>query len=417
MTDLQSLVRRRQDCRLCGSRDLVAVLSLTPTPPANAFVPEARRHAPQQVFPLDVFFCGACHHVQLLDVVDPGLLFEDYVYVSGTSPVFVRHFVDYAATLSKRFGPFKGKLAVEIGSNDGTMLRALREHGLAVVGVDPARDIAAKANAEGIPTLPAFFDAAVARQIKAEHGPAALVIANNVFAHADNLGEIADSVRDLLGADGVFAFEVSYLADVIEKTLFDTIYHEHLAYHTVAPLVRFFAAHGLELFAVERVDTHGGSLRGYVQRAGAPRARDGSVEGLAALERSRGLDRPETFERLGREIDCRRNELVALLRGLKAGECSVAAYGAPAKATTLSYHFGLDAGVIDFVVDDSPLKQGLFTPGLHIPVLPSTAIDAQRPAYLLILAWNFAESIIAKNEVFRSRGGRFIIPLPNLSVR
>jgi SAM-dependent methyltransferase len=409
-------VRRRDDCRLCGSRRLTLVFALTPTPPANAFVPARAKAAPQPCFPLDVFFCEDCGHVQLRDVVDPRVLFENYVYVSGTSPVFVRHFEDYARGVVDRFRVTPGSLVVDIGSNDGTLLGFFQASGMKVLGVDPARDIAASATARGIETWTDFFTPALAARIRAERGPAAVVTANNVFAHADDLGGVTDGVRALLAPGGVFVFEVSYLVDVFEKTLFDTVYHEHLAYHSVAPLVRFFAAHGMELFAAERVESHGGSLRGFAQLKGGPYAADGSVAALVALEKTLGLDKAATLAAFGRKIDAARDSLRALLLGLKQDGRRIAGYGAPAKATTLMHHFGLGPDLIEFIADDSPLKQGLFTPGLHVPVLDADAIYHDRPDYLLILAWNFARPIMAKHARFGAEGGRFIVPLPTVEV-
>jgi SAM-dependent methyltransferase len=409
-------VRRRADCRLCGSRRLTLVLALTPTPPANAFVPARAKDTPQACFPLDVFFCEECHHVQLLDVVDPRILFENYVYVSGTSPVFVRHFEDYARAALERFRPAPGSLVVDIGSNDGTLLEFFRRRGLKVLGVDPARDIAAAATACGIETWAEFFTPTAAARIRAERGKASIVAANNVFAHADDLAEIVDGVRALLAPDGVFVFEVSYLVDVYEKTLFDTVYHEHLAYHSVAPLVRFFAARGMEFFAAERIDSHGGSLRGFVQIKDGPRSKDGSVDALIALEKSLALDRAATLAAFARKIETVRDSLRALLLDLKAQGKRIAGFGAPAKATTLMYHFGLGPDLVGFIVDDSPLKQGLYTPGLHVPVVAPDVLYANRPNYLLILAWNFARPIMAKHARFAAEGGRFIVPLPTVEV-
>ncbi|MBT3361718.1 MAG: methyltransferase domain-containing protein, partial [Rhodospirillales bacterium] len=263
-------LRRRTTCRLCGDGDLEKVLALTPTPPANAFVSDDQLSEEQPVFPLDLFMCRACAHVQMLDVVDPAVLFENYVYVSGTSPVFVRHFEDYATTLIDRFDPPAGSLVVDIGSNDGTLLRFFQNAGLSGLGIDPAKGIARKATADGIETWGTFFDGEVARQIAAQKGTASIVTANNVFAHADDLGGIVDGVRHLLAPDGVFVFEVSYLVDVYENTLFDTIYHEHLAYHSVKPLARFFEARGMRLIEASRVDTHGGSLRAIAALADGP---------------------------------------------------------------------------------------------------------------------------------------------------
>jgi SAM-dependent methyltransferase len=409
--------RRRSTCRLCGGSALELVFSLEPTPPANAFLPQSALSTDQERFPLDIFFCGGCSHVQLLDVVDPAVLFENYVYVSGTSPVFVKHFETYASDVIARFKPPEDGLVVDIGSNDGTLLGFFRKAGRRVLGIDPARDIAARATAAGIETCPAFFTADLAGTLRKERGPAAVVTANNVFAHTDDLAGMAEGVRALLGPDGVFVFEVSYLADVVEKTLFDTIYHEHLAYHAVKPLRRFLSSHGLELIEAIRVDTHGGSLRGVAQLSGGPRPLGASVAQAVSLEEKLGLDRPDTFRAFARRIGERGDELRALLGRLKKEGKRIAGYGAPAKATTLMYHFGLGPDVLDFIVDDSPLKQGLFTPGLKVPVLPSSAIRERKPDHLLILAWNFADSIIEKMSSFAEAGGRFIVPLPRVEVR
>lgn len=407
---------RRKTCRLCDSRKLEKVLALAPTPPANAFVSEDGRGAEQKVFPLDVYMCLDCAHVQLLDVVDPAILFENYVYVSGTSPVFIRHFQEYAAAVRTRFQPPDGSLVVDIGSNDGTLLGFFKEAGHAVLGIDPAKKIAAQATADGIETWATFFSPELAAQIVGERGPAAVVTANNVFAHADDLAGIVDGIRNLLATDGVFVFEVSYLADVFEKTLFDTIYHEHLAYHTVKPLIPFFRAHGMELIAAERVGSHGGSLRGIAQPAGGPHKLDSSVAELVAREEGMGLDRPESFAAFSARIDAVKTELTALLNRLKAEGKSIAGFGAPAKATTLMYHFGIGPEVIDFIADDSPWKQGLFSPGRHIPVVPSAEIYDRRPDYLVMLAWNFAKPIMEKHTVFRESGGKFIVPLPEIEI-
>ncbi|MEE9275732.1 MAG: class I SAM-dependent methyltransferase [bacterium] len=409
-------LRRRDTCRLCEGRRLERVFSLAPTPPANAFVTEAQRGEAQERFPLDLHLCRDCGHLQLLDVLDPGALFENYLYVSGTSPVFVDHFRRYAEEAIARYGLRPGDLVLEIGSNDGTFLRFFQEAGMRTLGVDPAREIAGRASAAGIETIPEFFTPELAARLRAERGEAALVAANNVFAHADDLAGIARGVRGLLAPEGVFVFEVSYLADVYEHLLFDTIYHEHLAYHAVGPLRPFFERNGLALFGAERVDAHGGSLRGAAQLAGGPRAEAPSVGEMIAHEGALGLDRPETFHEFAERIDRRREELGALLRRLKEEGKMIAGFGAPAKATTLMHHFGLGPEALDFIVDDSPLKQGLYTPGRHIPVLPSSAISERRPDYLLVLAWNFAESIIARHKSFCEAGGRFIVPLPELRV-
>ena len=411
----RAVCRRRADCRLCGSTALTQVLSLTPTPPANAFV--ASPDAAQTCFPLDVMMCGECAHVQLAHVVDPEVLFADYVYVSGTSPSFVRHFEAYAKSMIEFARLRPGDLVLDIGSNDGTLLRVFQRAGMKVLGVDPAREIARSATAAGIETFGRFFTPGLAAEIRQTRGTARAITANNVFAHVDDLAAVVEGVRTLLAPDGVFAFEVSYLADVFEHTLFDTIYHEHLDYHAVAPLVGFLSRHGLALVAVERVPTHGGSIRGLVRHAAAAASIEPSVRALVDGEKALGILEADGLRRFGARIDRVRDELTGRVRRLKGDGRTLAGYGAPAKVTTLMHHFRLGTDVVDFIVDDSPLKQGLYTPGLHVPVLPAAAIEEKRPDYLVIFAWNFAEPIIAKQQAFARRGGKFIIPLPEVSVR
>ena len=408
---------RRGTCRLCGGNRLTEVLSLRPTPPANAFVPERELSAEQDVYPLDVYFCEDCTHVQLLDVVDPKVLFGNYVYVSGTSPVFIQHFKSYAEAIVSAYAPVPdGALALDIGSNDGTLLKQFRDLGMNVLGVDPARDISVAATAAGIDTLAAFFSRDLAGEIRAKHGLAKVVTANNVFAHADDLSDITLGVCELLSPDGVFVFEVSYLVDVFEGTLFDTIYHEHLAYHTVRPLQQFFDRHGLELIKAERVASHGGSLRGVVQHKDGPYEVDASVFACVVHEAEIGLHEAASLQQFGEQICSIGMELMALLNSIKASGKRIAGFGAPAKATTLMYQFDMGPDMIDFIVDDSPLKQKLFSPGMHIPVLPSEALYSKRPDAVVVLAWNFAESIIEKHAAFVEQGGQFIVPLPTVRI-
>ena len=402
---------------MCGSLHVQPAFSLVPTPPANAFVSMDRLAETQETFPLELFFCSDCTHLQLLDVVDPTILFEHYVYVSGTSPSFVRHFEEYADSIAAVIGSLAGRLVVDIGSNDGTLLTAFRDrHSAKVLGVDPARNLAEIATAAGVETIADFFTPTLAAAITARHGQAVVITANNVFAHIDDLASVADGVSSLLAPDGIFVFEVSYLLDVVEKTLFDTIYHEHLAYHAVRPLIPFLKRLGLELIEAVRIPSHGGSVRGIAQRAGGPRPRGASVDEALALEAQRGLERLSTYVDMANRIQQLGTELRTLLTGLKSQGKTIAGFGAPAKATTLMYHFGINADLIGFIVDDNPLKQGTFTPGMHIPVLPAESIEQRRPDYLLILAWNFAEPIIAKTAGFRANGGRYIVPLPTVKV-
>lgn len=409
-------ISHRTTCRLCGGTSLTLVLGLAATPPANAFVPREDLSREQARFPLDVYFCASCGHLQLLDVVDPEILFRDYVYVSGTSPSFVKHFQIYAEDCIARFTPALGSMAIDIGSNDGSLLQFFKAAGMSVLGIDPAVKIAADATARGLETWPEFLTSELTSRIVREKGRAAIITANNVFAHVDDLAGLTDCIHTLLDDDGVFVFEVSYAADVHANLLFDTIYHEHLDYHTVGPLVPFFARHGLELFSARRIATHGGSLRGYVQRAGGPHKADGSVAALIADEHARALDSVDGWFELAERIDRLGRELSSLLADLKKQGKRIAGFGAPAKATTLMYKFDLDKSTIDYIVDDSPLKQGLFTPGKHVPVVASSHVAEMWPDYMVILAWNFAEAIIANHREYLNKGGHFIVPLPELRI-
>ncbi|MBT5940988.1 MAG: class I SAM-dependent methyltransferase [Rhodospirillaceae bacterium] len=413
---MSSLHHHRQNCRLCDSTSLTQVLSLTPTPPANAFVSEDQLQEVQSTFPLELYFCENCAHLQLLDVVDPAELFRNYVYVSGTSPSFVKHFEDYAGTCTTRFNLSPGDLVIDIGSNDGTLLKFFKSNGLKVLGVDPARAIAEKATADGIETWPEFLNQTIADRVKADRGQARLITANNVFAHADDLSSLTDSIRSLLAPDGVFVFEVSYLTDVYQDTLFDTIYHEHVSYHSALPLRQFFTSKDMDFFAAEKIASHGGSLRGMVQLAGGPHKADGSVQSLIDEEHSLALDRSETWLGYGEKINALKDQLVALLTKLKQNGKTIAGFGAPAKATTLMYHFNLGPDIVDFIADDATLKQGLFSPGLHIPVLPGQALYDKKPDYVVLLAWNFAPQIMSNHTKYLESGGHFILLLPEVKV-
>ncbi len=408
--------KTRVNCRLCNSSDLISVLKLASTPPANAFVTEEERIKKQKKYPLELFFCNNCNHLQLTDVVDPRELFSNYVYVSGTSSVFVDHFKNYAKTIIKDHSPDLNKYVLDIGSNDGTLLKFFKEMGYKVIGVDPAEEISKKANQDGIFTINGFFTLEMAEKIKDKYSYASLITANNVFAHCDDLSGITDAVSNLLAPEGLFVFEVSYLVDVYQKTLFDTIYHEHLSYHSVTPLIKFFESKRMTLIDVIKVNTHGGSIRCVVKNSTENAEVKKSVETFVNLEKSLAFHESSTFIKFSNKIEERKKELCDLLKKIKADKKSIAGFGAPAKATTLMYEFGLNNDILDFIVDDSPLKQGLFSPGLHIPVFSSSQLETLKPDYLLILAWNFADSIIKNNQKFIESGGKFIIPLPTLEV-
>lgn len=392
------------------------VFSLAPTPPANELLGAASDAATQESFPLDLYFCSDCYHLQLSDVVNPSRLFSNYVYVSGTAPSFRRHFQQYAAEIIKQYTVEQDSLIVDIGSNDGTLLSSFKDMGMRVQGIDPAKDIAKRASEGGIDTIADFFTADIAKQIRELKGPAKVVVANNVFAHIDDLHAILNGVDELLDQNGLLVIEVSYLKDVIEKTLFDTIYHEHLDYHSVGSLKTFFASNEFEIVDVCAIESHGGSIRVAIQRSSGSYDVQPSVASFIDEEAAAGLFSADTYRAYEHKINELGSELTTLIAKIKDEGKSIAGYGLPAKATTLMHQFNIGGDAIDYVVDDSPLKQGLFSPGFGIQIVNSEQLKADTPDYIIILAWNFADPIIDNLQWFLESGGVVIVPLPTIRI-
>lgn len=409
----ESVITRRSVCRMCGGSRLTQVWSFGETPLANSYLqPDEAGVRDEVVAPLDVYYCQGCHLVQLLDIVSPHALFDHYLYVSSTSPTFVKHFEDYANTLMKRFALTEHDLVVDVGSNDGILLTPLQKAGVRVLGIDPAKNVAAQANRAGIVTVPEYFTPEVARRVREAEGPARIISANNVFAHTDVIDVFVSAVKELLTTDGVFVFEVQYLGDLIEKNLFDIVYHEHVAYYSVHPLIPYFKKHGLEVFDVERVAAHGGSIRVFVQHRGGLQVKTERLRELLALEHRYGLTTLKPYRAFADRIGQNKVKLQDLLMSIKKHGKKIVGYGAPAKATTLLSVFGLNGSVIDFIIDDSPLKQGMVMPGTHIPIVSSDRLYDQEVHYCILLAWNFAESIMKNHQRFSEQGGHFIVPVP-----
>jgi SAM-dependent methyltransferase len=402
---------------MCDSGYLTKAVSLTPTPPGNDFLTKEELGRDELVYPLDLYFCEECHHVQLGHVVDPKILYQkNYSYVSATSEHFVNHLKRYAEDMVERFNLKPDDLVADIGSNDGTCLRFFKEKGMDVIGVDPATEIAEKATENGIKTVADFFGYELAVELCKEYGAAKYITSHNACAHIDDLFDVVKGVEYWLDKNGVFVLEVGYFVDVYNNTWFDTIYHEHVDYHTVAPFEKLFARVGMEVIAVERITPQGGSIRVMAQKIGGSIGRDKSVDDLIALEHELGLDRVDALIQFNTKISIVRDNLQKLIYSLKKEGKIIAGFGAPTKATTLMAHFGLDEKVLDFIVDDNPLKQKLFTPITHIPILSADALYERKPDYLLILAWNFAEPIMKMHEKYSKEIGQFILPMPEPKV-
>ncbi|MBM3261435.1 class I SAM-dependent methyltransferase [Candidatus Kaiserbacteria bacterium] len=410
MDTISSVVHPRTDCRLCGSADLTQIMDFGQTPLANAYLSSKELDQPEVFASLVVNFCNNCKLVQLRDVVDPKVLFSRYLYVSGTSPVFVAHFADYAKSVTKRFQLSGDSLVIDVGSNDGVLLTQFKKEGTKILGVDPAENIAAEATQSGIPTLAKFFTPETATGVEAEYGKASVITANNVFAHTDDVIGFVEAVKVLMAKDGAFIFEVQYLKDLVEQNLFDIIYHEHLLYYHITPLIPFFKSKGLRVFDVEHIPTHGGSIRVYVGWDDGPHATSTHVEEMCKGESD--LNAVHTYEAFMTRIASGKEKLVAMIADIRDQGKRIVGFGAPAKATTLCYAYGIDATMLEYIVDDSPLKQGLYMPGTHILIKPSSALYEDKPDYCVILAWNFAVPIVKNHQKFIENGGIFISPVP-----
>jgi SAM-dependent methyltransferase len=405
----------RDTCRLCNSPNVKLVVELQPIPLSEGYTLDPETALGAERFPVDVYMCQDCGHVQQLDVIDPDSLWDSYTYVSGEAKGMPEHFRAVSEKILARAKPEANSLVVDIGSNDGSLLKPFQAAGHRVLGIDPATEVARRANEAGIPTIPALMTPELAETIREEHGPASVVCAFNVFAHADDLGAMADSVRIMLAPDGLFFFEAQYLLDIIDGVLIATIFHEHISHHSVKPLVQFLDRHGLELIAVDRARIQHGSMIGTVQLKGAGRPVEDSVRDILALEEERHLDALETMETFARRVEALREQTMALVNRWKQDGHTIAAFGAARSGPTLIAQLGLQ-GSIDFIVDDHPEKVGKFSSGDGIPILPTSALAEKKPSYTLILAWVHSQKIIETHQDYLHNGGHFVVLCPDTRV-
>ncbi len=414
-SDAGRLCRKRTSCRVCGSQRLCRFLSLGEMPLANSFLSSEEEFEAEPRFPLDVYFCEDCSLVQLLDVVDPEILFSHYVYLTGTSETMRAHFRQYARTVAGLLGLGPEHLVVEVASNDGSLLKEFQACGVRVLGVEPARNVAERARSEGVPTVDEFFDTELAERLRERYGPAKAVVANNVLAHVDDPVGFLRGCARLLGQDGVVVWEVPHLQQLISRLEYDTIYHEHLSYFSATTLARLAAEAGLRIVCTEQVPVHGGSLRMYATRDGGG-GHAAQVLALAEEERRQGLQQIDLYHRFAAAVAENRAALRAFLESLREAGRTVAGYGAPAKGNTLLNYCQITPELLPFTVDRNPWKVGRYTPGMHIPVLPVSVLLQRRPDYVLILPWNLATEIIAQLTDYARRGGQFVIPIPEPKV-
>jgi SAM-dependent methyltransferase len=391
------------------------VVKLEPIPLSENYCDDSETGKNAARYPVDLYMCADCGHVQQLDVVDSKSLWESYTYYSGEAKGMPEHFEQVAAKIIDTHRPPAGSLVIDIGSNDGSLLRPFKKAGYGVLGIDPAREIARMATESGIETIPELMSLGLAKQIRDERGPAHVVCMFNAFAHADNMGEIAESIRTMLAPDGVFVFEAQYLLDIIDRVLIATIFHEHMSHHSVKALTIFLDRHGMELIDVERVPIQHGSLIGTVQLKGGKRSVSASVKQLLDLEAQRGLDKIETLKQFAEKIRQLRERTSKLVAEWKKGNVSVAGYGAARSGPTLISQLGL-TGAIEYIVDDHPQKVNKYSSGDGIRILPTSELCKRMPAYTVILAWVHSAKIIETNREYLDKGGRFVVLCPETRV-
>ena len=400
-------------CRSCGSTHGRLVLDLGVQPLANNLLTEADLARPEPKFPLRLALCEGCWLLQITDIVPPVELFSEYLYFSSFSDALLRHAAEAVAKHRHDCALGADSFVVEIASNDGYLLKNFVAAGIPCLGIEPAENIAKVAIERGVPTISRFFGRASAAELLQQGRPADLILGNNVFAHAPDTNDFVAGLATLLKPGGRIALEFPYACDLIEHVEFDTIYHEHVFYFTLTALLPLFARHGLEIFDVERLAIHGGSLRLYAAHRGAQAVRP-AVAALAGEERAKGVASPRYYDDFGDRVRRIRHDLVALVHRLKAEGSSIAAYGASAKGSTLLNYCGLGRETLDFVADRSTAKQGRLTPGTHLPIVAAEELARRRPDYALLLTWNFAEEILRQQQAYRDAGGRFIVPLPEV---
>ncbi len=388
------------------------VLSYGEMPLANALLSEADLGREEPRWPLELAFCEHCALLQITESIDPELLFGEYAYFSSYATTMLEHAEELVERLVRERALDGGSLALEVASNDGYLLQHYVSRGVPVLGIDPARNVVEAAEARGVDTLCGFFGEELARELVASGRRASVLHANNVLAHVPDVQGVVAGIAAVLADDGIAVLETPYVRDLVERTEFDTVYHEHLFYYSLTALDRLLSRSGLRIVDVERLPIHGGSLRVFAAPAGSPEERAPSVAALLAEEEELGIPTSAYFEGFASRVESLRAELVALLHGLAAQGHRLAAYGAAAKGSTLLNYVGIGGDVLEFVADRSEHKQGLYLPGVRLPVVPPERLLEEMPDEVLLLAWNFADEILEQQAEYRRRGGRFLIPIP-----
>jgi SAM-dependent methyltransferase len=403
-------------CRFCSSPLRESFVDLGMAPLSNAYLSAADLQGAETFYPLHAFVCSECRLAQLPALESPKNIFSDYAYFSSYSDSWLEHCRNYSEQICARRNLGPRSRVVELASNDGYLLQYFKQRGIPILGVEPAANVAEEAERKGVQTLVRFFGTETAKEICAGGMSADLLVANNVLAHVPNINDFVEGMRMVLKSAGIATLEFPHLQNLLEQNQFDTIYHEHFSYFSFLTVRRIFRSHGLRIFDVEELPTHGGSLRIYVCHADSAELEAGAVEKLAERETALGYDRPEIYARFHEQVQTVKRNLLRFLIDARESGKTVAGYGAPAKGNTLLNYCGIRTDLLAFTVDISPHKNGRFLPGTHIPIYNPDRLREVKPDYVLILPWNLKDEIVRQMADVPSWGGRFVVPIPQVEV-
>ncbi len=405
-----------KSCRICKSKNLYRFLNLGTMPIPNGFVKKEDLKKQEQYYPLAVCVCESCWLVQLTHVIPPEIMFKNYLYIPSTSTTMLSHFKTMARETIKVFDLKSTDLVIDIGSNDGTLLSFFKNQEIQVMGIDPATNLAQVARLNGIDTINDFFSNRLAKKITKNQGKAKIITATNVVAHIDDLHDLCEGIKILLKSDGIFICQFPYFVDLLDKNEFDTIYHEHLSYFAIRPLLKLFKKHELKIVNVKKTTIHGGSISVFITHEKSKYKPSNEVSEFVTAEKLKKLDRRSAYEDFGRRIKIIRRDIMAYLKRIKKEGKRIIGYGASAKGNVLLNYCKINTDLLDYIADSIPYKQGRFTPGTHIPIYSEARLEKETPDFALLLAWNFADEILQKQLKYREKGGQFIITIPYLRI-
>ena len=415
------MLKKKTDftCAICDKFDMSLIMDFGEVALAGAFL-KPENFAKEKKFPMRLFFCNNCFTVQVVDKIDPKIIFQDYFYFSSSIETLCDHFKEYAKEVTSRFLNPSESTVIEFGCNDGVLLKPLADEGIKnIIGVDPAKNVLSSINDDRIKIKSNYFTEEIAREIVSEYGQVDMIMANNVYAHIADIQGTTRAIKNSLNNNGVFIFEAHYLDKVVKEMHYDFIYHEHLFYYSLLSATEHFKLYEMIIFDVKFIPIHGGSLRFYVCKKDSIHAQKitDAVKLLAIEERKKGYDKFIGFEKFSNNVANAKTDLIDLLKRLKSEGCTIAGYGASGRANTIIQYCGITEDLISYMIDDAPAKTGFFTPGSHLEIFPSSILSAKNaPDYVLVFAFSFFEEILKRNKDYINAGGRMILPIPKVKI-